>query len=288
MMIWRKNATTTSACVHAYDHTGTREIAADYQQNLSDHFVSCVCVFFPPLHRMCVCVCVCMRWSLRDKITPGLCEQWSFERYNVTLARVDERVPIAIHSFRFIRYFVSFCPTDSHFHLFTSIHVVLLFFDILWEAQFKEVFHELQRASSNLLLKCFCASLSDISSTYIYTEKKFNQWTVKYLARSIFPNSKEKEEEEKRNYDDVPKYLLNSWGLFPTIIRVIPLISSWQTTIISDLRVDAEREKLVRSDSEIVEIQLLDLSSFDPCLLHGQNHWSTQRARVHVWIQISL
>lgn len=46
-----------------------------------------------------------------------------------------------------------------------AIHVVLLFLDILCDAQFNDVFHELQRASSNLLLKCFCASSMGISRT---------------------------------------------------------------------------------------------------------------------------
>jgi hypothetical protein len=56
---------------------------------------------------------------------------------------------------------IALCP------LLASIlfYYCLLFLAMLWDAQFSEVFHELQRASSNLDRKWVRASFSDISIT---------------------------------------------------------------------------------------------------------------------------
>lgn len=59
-------------------------------------------------------------------------------------------------------------------HCFTSFgtqfHCVL-FLDMLWVAQFRDVFHELRKASPNLERKCERASPSDISNTYKKTKE---------------------------------------------------------------------------------------------------------------------
>lgn len=87
-----------------------------------------------------------------------------------------------------------------HCTIIASVYVVLLFLDILCDAQFNDVFQELQRASSNLLLKCFCASFSDISNTwetfYVKLQKYF---LLMYLSTwSIFLNN---------TYQSIPKII---------------------------------------------------------------------------------
>lgn len=56
----------------------------------------------------------------------------------------------------------------QHCPLLASVlfYYCLLFLAMLWDAQFSEVFHELQRASSNLDRKWVKASCSDISITW--------------------------------------------------------------------------------------------------------------------------
>lgn len=56
---------------------------------------------------------------------------------------------------------IALCPLPASI----LFHYCLLFLAMLWDAQFSEVFQELQRASSNLDRKWVRASLSDISIT---------------------------------------------------------------------------------------------------------------------------